>query len=191
MTRVTGVVLAAGAGRRFGRPKGLVVGNDGVGWALRAARVLAEGGCDEVVVAVGARAAEVRATLRNEFETTTVDDWAAGQHASLLAAIAQARRSGADLLAVMLVDLPDVGDDVVRRVLAAADGNPHRVLSRATYDAVPGHPVLLGRDHWGAIEAEATGDHGARDYLRRHQVLDVECGDLASGRDVDETGSTD
>ncbi len=191
MTRVIGVVLAAGAGRRFGRPKGLVIGDDGVGWALRAARGLAAGGCDEVVVAVGASASEVAATLRQEFETTAVADWAAGQHASLLAAVAQAREREADLLAVMLVDLPDVGADVVRRVLAAVGDDPRAVLARATYAGAPGHPVLLGRDHLAAIEAEATGDHGARDYLRRNVVLEVECGDLASGKDIDQAGLTD
>ena len=58
-------------------------------------------------------------------------------------------------------------------------------LARAAYDGVPGHPVLLGRDHWAGVAAAATGDRGARDYLAAADVVLVECGDLASGRDVD------
>ena len=58
-------------------------------------------------------------------------------------------------------------------------------LARAAYDGVPGHPVLLGRDHWAGVNAAATGDRGARDYLATADVVLVECGDLASGRDVD------
>ena len=50
---------------------------------------------------------------------------------------------------MLLVDLPDVTAEVVRRVSAAGDGP--RALARATYDGWPGHPVLLGRDHWAGV----------------------------------------
>jgi hypothetical protein len=46
--------------------------------------------------------------------------------------------------------------------------------------------VLIGRDHWRGVASAATGDRGARDYLATHDVELVECGDLASGRDVDQ-----
>ena len=82
-----------------------------------------------------------------------------------------------------LVDLPDVDADVVRRVLDG--GDTEDVLSRAAYDGVAGHPVVLGRGHWAGVEAVATGDRGARDYLSGREVRLVECGDLATGRDVD------
>ncbi|MFC7504207.1 nucleotidyltransferase family protein, partial [Nocardioides sp. GCM10030258] len=58
-------------------------------------------------------------------------------------------------------------------------------LARATYDGRPGHPVLLGHDHWAAVAAGADGDRGARDYLATHPLELVECGDLATGHDVD------
>jgi CTP:molybdopterin cytidylyltransferase MocA len=85
---------------------------------------------------------------------------------------------------VSLVDLPDVGATVVRRLLEqAAPGRA--ALARASYDGVPGHPVLIGREHWDGVLASARGDRGARDYLREHPPILVECGDLATGRDVD------
>lgn len=59
------------------------------------------------------------------------------------------------------------------------------LLARATYRGKPGHPVVLGSNHFDGIIAAARGDHGARDYLAKHQVLGVECGDLAGGHDVD------
>ena len=58
-------------------------------------------------------------------------------------------------------------------------------LARSTYDGVVGHPVLIGRDHWAGVAATAEGDRGARDYLREHPPVLVECGDLASGVDQD------
>ncbi len=95
----------------------------------------------------------------------------------------------ADAVLVTLVDLPDVTAEVVRRVVAAATGPGD--LARATYDGTPGHPVLIGRDHWDGVRATASGDKGARDYLAAHDVIAVECGDLATGRDVDTPARTD
>jgi hypothetical protein len=45
--------------------------------------------------------------------------------------------------------------------------------------------VLIGREHWAGVVASAQGDLGARAYLDANEVLLVECGDLATGRDVD------
>ena len=36
--------------------------------------------------------------------------------------------------------------------------------------------------------AMARGDHGARDYLAAHPPMSCECGDLATGSDVDRPG---
>jgi CTP:molybdopterin cytidylyltransferase MocA len=58
-------------------------------------------------------------------------------------------------------------------------------LRQAVYDGRPGHPVLIGRDHWGGVGAVAVGDRGARDYLREREVLRVECADVGDGRDID------
>src|SRR4051794_31099663 len=50
---LVGILLAAGGGRRMGRPKALVVGDDGEPWLVRGVRVLREGGCEHVVVVLG------------------------------------------------------------------------------------------------------------------------------------------
>ena len=85
------------------------------------------------------------------------------------------------------LDLPDLVPEVVARVVGGAvgAGAAAGTLARAAYDGVPGHPVLLGRDHWAGVAAAATGDRGARDYLAAADVVLVECGDLATGHDVD------
>ena len=88
----------------------------------------------------------------------------------------------------MLVDLPDVTAEVVRRVVAAARA---RQLARATYAGRPGHPVVIGRDHWAASRGRCPGDQGARDYLAPTTSWLVECGDLATGLDVDTPARTD
>ena len=90
----------------------------------------------------------------------------------------------ADCAVIGLVDTPDVGAEVVCRVLAAV-GTAPAALGRAAYGGVPGHPVVLGREHWQGVGASASGDRGARDYLAAHPPRLVECGDLATGADID------
>jgi CTP:molybdopterin cytidylyltransferase MocA len=62
-------------------------------------------------------------------------------------------------------------------------------LARATFHGSPGHPVLIGADHFAGVIRAAGGDRGARDYLATHSVIAVECGDLAEGADVDRNPS--
>lgn len=186
-----GLLLAAGAGRRMGTPKALVVGEDGEPWLHRGIRVLAEGGCSPVVVVVGAEAAAARAVADAAPAPALVveaAEWDAGLSASLRAGLDALALTSAQDAIVLLVDLPDVGAEVVARVRASARGSAggSATLARAAYDSVPGHPVLLGRDHWAGVAEAAVGDDGAKPYLRDHPPLLVECGDLAGGRDVDE-----
>lgn len=186
MPRTVGLLLAAGAGRRMGRPKARVVGAGDEPWVGSASRVLRDGGCDPVVVVVGAEAEAVRTLLRDaDVRVVEASDWADGMGASLRTGLAAIDGDDAAAVLVHLVDLPDVGADVVARLVAL--GAPD-VLARATYDETPGHPVLIGRDHWSGVAAVLAGDRGAQAYLRARDVVGVECGDLATGADVDEPG---
>lgn len=177
-----GILLAAGEGRRMGRPKALMTDPDGTSWLLRACAALDEGGCDRITVVLGAAAGEARELLADvPVDVIVAPDWANGMGASLRAGLGFLIEGDAALL--HLVDLPDVGPDVVRRVLDT--GVDRDVLARAAYAGAPGHPVLLGRHHWPGVLRAAVGDKGARDYLDAHPPLLVECGDLATGHDVD------
>jgi len=179
-----GLLLAAGSGTRMGTPKALVVGEDGSPWLAHGVASLLDGGCDGVTVVLGAAAEDALSHIPHGPVTTVVaGDWAAGMSASLRAGLTALVATDAVAAVVTLVDLPDVGPDVVHRVVDL--GTDPGVLARATYDGRPGHPVLLGRDHWAGIAESAGGDTGARDYLAGHTVVEVECGDLATGRDVD------
>jgi CTP:molybdopterin cytidylyltransferase MocA len=181
----------------MGRPKALIRPSaDGPTLVERAVDVLLSGGCAGATVVVGAAADEVaddlgelRAQHARRFADVDIirsEDWAEGMGASLRAGLdGLAGRPEVDAVLVMLVDLPDVGADVVLRLLASTDSAARAELRRAAYGGVPGHPTLIGRDHWDGVAALARGDRGARDYLSTHPHVVVECGDLASGRDVD------
>jgi CTP:molybdopterin cytidylyltransferase MocA len=184
MTRVAGLLLAAGAGRRFGGPKALAT-LDGAPLVVRALAALTEGGCSPVRVVLGAQADDVRRLLPDPEIAVTAPDWESGMGASLRRGMAEVATldPAPDAVLVHLVDLPDVGSDVVARLVALAGP---RALARAEYGAGPGHPVLCGRAWWSEFVAGADGDRGARDFLDGHPDLQViDCADLAGGRDVD------
>lgn len=196
---VVGVVLAAGAGRRMGRPKGLVRAADGTPWVVGACAALHEGGCGPVTVVVGAAGDEVAALAPTWARVVHAHDWADGMGASLRVALTELAQPAATTAPlgddpavaamVMLVDTPGVGPAVVKRLLALGPGRA--TLARAAYDGRPGHPVVLGRDHWAGIAARARGDAGARAYLRERAVTLVECADIGDGRDHDTIENAD
>lgn len=176
---IAGIVLGAGAGRRYGGPKAFEVSADGETWAGRAARSLIEAGCSPVIVTLPSEA-----DLGPAVQALVVPS-SEGQSASLAAALA-AVPADAVAVVITLVDLPDVGASVVRRVLDAAAPLTSSVLARATFGGAPGHPVLIGSAHFDGLRASLAGDRGAREYLTAHVPELIECSDLATGLDRDE-----
>jgi CTP:molybdopterin cytidylyltransferase MocA len=184
VTGYHGLLLAAGAGTRMGKPKALVRDPDGTSWLRRTIDVLRDGGCATVTVVLGSGADEATPLLEGiGVGLVVAEDWSEGMGASLRAGLRAIAGSDADAAVVMLVDLPDVTAEVVRHVAAGVTGAGQ--LARASYAGRPGHPVVIGRDHWTAVADSVAGDQGARDYLADHGVVDVECDHLASGRDRD------
>ncbi|WP_326569256.1 nucleotidyltransferase family protein [Amycolatopsis rhabdoformis] len=85
--RVAGLLLAAGAGRRFGGPKALVE-LDGEPLVRRALRTLTDAGCAPVRVVVGAAADEVRKLVPDPVQAIHAEGWEGGMGASLKAGLA-------------------------------------------------------------------------------------------------------
>jgi CTP:molybdopterin cytidylyltransferase MocA len=185
---VAGLLLAAGKGRRFGRPKALVE----LGGQLlveRGVDLLAAGGTSPVFVVIGAGASEVLASA--DLSRATVvhnNDWPTGMGSSLragLAAVNQLAPAEAGAVVVALVDQPDLAPEAVRRLVAAYRAGA--VAAVATYRGAPRNPVLLARPVWDAVAAEAEGEVGARAFLRANPdlVTPVPCEDVGSPYDID------
>src|SRR5262249_25459817 len=142
--------------------------------------------CDPVVVVIGAAANEVGAELSGEpVQVVEATNWDEGMGASLrvgLTVLRSVAEQPAEAVVVVPGDVPGLIAGVVRRVAGQAGTS---ALVRATYHGSPGHPVLIGREHWDDVIASARGDEGARGYLKAHDVIEVECSDLADGADVD------
>jgi nicotine blue oxidoreductase len=183
---VAGVLLAAGGGRRLGgHPKALLThrGRPLVEYAVRELRAA---GCARVHVVLGAAADTVRERARLEgCVLVTNPEWERGMGSSLRAGLDSLAGTGARAALVSLVDQPGIGAEAMARVLGAYGDESS--LASATYRGLRGHPVLLGAAHWAGVAATATGDRGARAYLKAHveAITLVECGDVARPFDID------
>lgn len=182
--RVAGLLLAAGAGRRMGRPKALVE----FGGRLlveRALAMLTEAGCSPNHVVLGASLEEVVATADLTGATVVPNpDWPSGMGSSLRAGL-DSLPADVEAVVVTLVDQPLLTAQTVRRVLSAYEEGA--VAAVATYAGKPRNPVLLARSTWADVAKLAVGDVGARAYLRSHPELTtpVPCDDAGSPDDLD------
>jgi CTP:molybdopterin cytidylyltransferase MocA len=179
---VAGLVLAAGEGKRLGRPKALIE-IDGERLVDRAVRVLHEAGCTPVYVVAGATPLADVAT-RGSALVTVVDnpDWPTGMGSSVRRGLAAVTE---DAVVIMVVDTPGIGAEVVRRLVDAHVAGATAAV--ATYGGAPRNPVLLARQHFPDVSALAVGDVGARAFLasRPDVVTQVECSDVADPSDID------
>ena len=178
---VVAVVLAAGAGSRFG----------GIGHKLlatlpaepptaattvveRAIANVLEAGIGRVIVVTGA----VDLPLPPEVDEVYNDAWAEGQMTSLRCGLDAAARRGADRVVVGLADQPGIAPAAWRAV-ASADGP----IAVATYADRRGNPVALDRTIWGLLPT--TGDEGARALMRSRPDLVREVPCTGSADDID------
>jgi molybdenum cofactor cytidylyltransferase len=179
-----GIVLAAGAGTRFGGPKQLALLDNRplLQWAVDAA--CAARALDRVLVVLGAHADAIEATIRaGRAELRRCEGWREGLAASLRCGFDAA--VGADWIIVTLADEPRLPPAAIEKVVAAASTASAEALAvRATWHGRPGHPVALSARLAPAV-GELRGDRGARDLIGSVPVLEVECGELGDPGDVD------
>ncbi len=181
---IAGLLLAAGQGRRFGRPKALVE-LDGRLLVEHGVDLLTGGGTSPVYVILGAGADEVLATADLSAATIVRNAaWPTGMGSSLRTGLA-ALPAEAEAVVVALVDQPGVRPEAIRRLVAAYRAGA--VAAVATYRGAMRNPVLLGRAVWDGVAREATGEMGARAFLRAHPelVTKVPCDDVGTPHDLD------
>jgi nicotine blue oxidoreductase len=176
--QVAGILLAAGNGSRLGQPKATVE-LAGSGLAERGVALLRQGGADPVIVVTGAVPVELPGVV-----SVHNPDWMTGMGSSLAAGL-RALQGGAKAAVIALADQPLVGPEAVRRLIAAYAAGA--TVAVAAYDGKPRNPVLIAAVHWPRVIDLATGDAGARPFLRAHPdlVTPVECGDTGSPDDID------
>ena len=162
---ITGVVLAAGEGRRFGGTKQLVTVG-GKPLAQHSIDALAEAGVDEMLVVTGhdADAVERMLTLPDGGRFVRNPVFRDGQATSLAAAFHEVD-DDSEASVVLMADQPGIGADDVRALIDRFRATRKQIV-RLRFTDGPG-PALLSRE----IYAEAGhlhGDVGARVLIASH-----------------------
>jgi CTP:molybdopterin cytidylyltransferase MocA len=183
-TGVSAILLAAGAGSRFGGGK-LLAQLGGKPLVEHVLDTLSGAPVDEIVVVVGADAEGLReASESHGVVIVENQDWAQGQSTSVRAGL-DATGPDSRAAVVLLADQPLVEAGAVERLVAAFEEGAR--VAVATYGGRPRNPVLFSREVWPLLVAELEGDEGARPFLRRHPelVVRVPCDGVGDPADVD------
>jgi molybdenum cofactor cytidylyltransferase len=183
--RVVAVVLAAGAGSRYGGGKMLapVAGRPVLQHVLDG---LAAAGLTEVVVVVGDDGAAIEAAIewRGERRITNPDP-SRGLSSSLgLGIDAVDADAPADAALIALGDQPLVPPDAIRALLAAPPDPARPVVVPVYPDDRGRNPVLLRRAAFG-LAREATGDRGLGPVLEAHPDLVAQVPVAGTNPDLD------
>lgn len=189
---VAGLILAAGASSRMGRPKAGVpvpgARDSGDTFLLRLGTTLLRAGLPHLTIVTGAAPVDVRAAwpaTDRRVRFVQNDRWADGQLTSLRCGLDAIASPQLEAVMMTLVDVPLVGIATVRAVLRTwrATGAP---IVRPGRGELHGHPVLLGRS---LFEELRTGDlpEGAKTVVHAHlaEIVQVDVDDPGAFRDFD------
>ena len=169
---VAGIILAAGASKRFGQPKQLLDWR-GRPFVRAIAQTALEAGLSQVVVVTGANAHLVEAAV-NDLPVTIKrnDNWQTGQASSIRAGIdaitiAGSHRVGAAVF--LLADQPQIGPSVIRALIEYHAAGLDPIIAPLVMIEQRANPVLFDRITFPDLMG-LEGDVGGRAIFSRHHV---------------------
>jgi molybdenum cofactor cytidylyltransferase len=179
---IAGIILAAGASRRMGRPKQLMLWR-GTPFICRVARTALDAGLSPVVIVTGAEADEVRAALADlPVEIVHNPNWAEGQSTSVRTGL-QALPLETMAAIFLLADQPHVPTALVRALLEQHAQTRSPIVA-PMIDGQRGNPVLFDRSTFSDLMS-LHGDAGGRLVFSRYPITDVLWDDSSLLLDVD------
>lgn len=180
---IPGIILAAGASSRMGRPKALLRLR-GRTFVTSVVETLRSAGITPIIVVIRPGAGDVAGEIVRAGALPVVNSSAdEGQLSSLLTGLDAV--DGRDVPAVLLtlVDVPAIRPETIKSLLARLSTSDAPIL-RATYRGRHGHPVIFRRSVFDALR-RADPALGAKAVLRAHVVDDIEVDDRGVVDDVD------
>lgn len=168
---VAAIILAAGASRRMGSPKGLLPwgGRSLLAWEVDE---LMRSAVDDIVVVLGHHAEDVRRSLGDGARYCIFNQrWPQGRATSLAKgaeALVAGGRAAPEAIVIQNVDQPTRADIIDRLVAELRSGGDEVV--QPSYLGKAGHPVVLRGSLVDELIGATEATMGLRSVLDRHAV---------------------
>lgn len=185
--RLSAIVLAAGASRRFGADNKLLAAVDGQPMLARVIAAIEAAGIDDVVIVTGHDAARITAATagpgRRHVFNPRHDE---GMGTSVAAGI---RALPSDVAGALVAqgDMPGVDADLITALLARFAAAGHDAVTHPRLgDGRQGNPVLWPRRLFGAL-ARLEGDRGGKRLIEAEgtRAIGVAVAGEAAASDID------
>jgi molybdenum cofactor cytidylyltransferase len=172
---IAGLILAAGASTRLGRPKQLLKAQ-GKPLLEKATEAALEARLDGVYVVLGARYEEIKTSIRHlPAQLIRNEQWQDGIGSSLSSGIRAIRTSNNyDAVLIMLSDQLHVNGTHLSALVNTYLKSSHKAIVATTYGHQTGVPALFDQFYFPQLE-NLSGDTGAKKVIRQHmdRVLSV------------------
>lgn len=182
---IAAIILAAGPSTRLGRPKQLLPLGGGT-LLSHAIDCAAGGGCDPVLVVVGAHAEEVAPEAeRRSAKIVRCSAWRQGLSASIRAGVEGLGVHAPEARAAMLLlcDQPRLTPWIVGRLVREYDAQAGRIVA-CEYGGAPGVPAIFDRSRFEEL-CHLHGSGGAKSLLLSHAASLVRVAWAEGAVDID------
>jgi molybdenum cofactor cytidylyltransferase len=185
---IHGIVLAAGASKRYGERNKLLESTRGSPLVWHAVATLQAACISAVSVVIGHQSQEVKEAIES-FDVAFIDnsEFAGGQSKSLQKGVAHVQQQGADAVVIALGDMPEVSVESINRLITAYTRGVGDAVAAAC-DGIRGNPVLFDKSYFDGLMS-VSGDKGGQKVLfEANQPVLIETGDQGVLSDVDNPG---
>jgi molybdenum cofactor cytidylyltransferase len=163
---VAAIVLAAGASRRLGQPKQLLM-LGGETMIERVIRLAHEAGATPVIAVLGAQHELIREAIRSSNSTSVINSaWEQGISTSIQAGLAALEESAPQATGALVLacDQPRLSAGHLRAMLEVFGAQAAPAIVASAYKGVLGVPAVFPREVFAELRA-LSGDKGARALL--------------------------
>jgi CTP:molybdopterin cytidylyltransferase MocA len=185
---IAGLILAAGASSRMGRPKALLKNSVGASLLSGQVELIRDSGIDRVGVVIGAHADEILET-HPELDVVWIENkgWEVGQFSSVqigLKELVEFTRTG---IVILPVDVAGVNPSTIRAIIESALINPHIQVIIPEFEERGGHPIYLSHQFCNDLVGVEPSSEDARldmQIKKTDQVLRLPARDPAITRNI-------
>ena len=182
MAKIAAFVLAAGSSTRHKSGSKLLREFDGAPLIRRTFQLVSNCGFDESIVVLRANDANLRKHA-NDFGFAVVENANADRGVGSSIACGISHVGDADAVAIFLGDMPLIRPQTVEELKFLFEKGAAPVV-RPAFDGAPGHPVIISKTYFGALES-LSGDEGAASIFKMTDVALVATDDEGVIRDFD------